>query len=78
MVTTDLARRQTFLTARAWIDDFLASSDIVDYWGEENKREGGITTENIVSWHKYQQLYSHSSLNFSSKVVLVLLHFLLI
>ena len=21
----------------------------VDYWGEENKREGGITTENIVS-----------------------------
>ena len=35
MVTTDLARRQTFLTARAWIDDFLASSDIVDYWGED-------------------------------------------
>jgi len=33
MVTTDLARRQTFLTARAWIDDFLASSDIVDCWG---------------------------------------------
>ena len=36
MVTTDLARRQTFLTARAWIDDFLASSDIVDYWGEDH------------------------------------------
>ena len=35
MVTTDLARRQTFLTARAWIDDFLTSSDIVDYWGED-------------------------------------------
>ena len=36
MVTTDLARRQTFLTARAWIDDFLASSsDIVDSWGED-------------------------------------------
>ena len=34
-MTTDLARRQTFLTARAWIDDFLTSSDIVDYWGED-------------------------------------------
>ena len=34
-MTTDLARRQTFLTARAWIDDFLASSDIVDCWGED-------------------------------------------
>ena len=36
MVTTDLARRQTFLTARAWIDDFLTSSDIVDHWGEDH------------------------------------------
>ena len=36
MVTTDLARRQTFLTARAWIDDFLTSSDVVDYWGEDH------------------------------------------
>ena len=35
MVTTDLARRQTFLTARAWVEDFLASSDVVDNWGED-------------------------------------------
>ena len=33
-MTTDLARWQTFLTARAWIDDFLASADIVDCWGQ--------------------------------------------
>ena len=37
MVTTDLARRQTFLTARAWIEDFLGAPDIVDYWGEEGQ-----------------------------------------
>ena len=34
-MTTDLARRQTFLTARAWVEDFLASSDVVDNWGED-------------------------------------------
>ena len=37
MVTTDLARRQTFLAARAWIEDFLGAPDIVDYWGEEGQ-----------------------------------------
>ena len=30
MVTTDLARRQTFLAAQAWVADYLASSDLPD------------------------------------------------
>ena len=31
IVTTDLARRQTFLSARAWLDDYLAT---VEDWTE--------------------------------------------
>ena len=32
IVTTDLARRQTFLSARAWLDDYLAT---FEDWTEE-------------------------------------------
>ena len=34
IVTTDLARRQTFLSARAWLDDYLAT---FEDWTEEER-----------------------------------------